>query len=509
MSNMCSVHGVSVWRPRGLLLCAGAAAALMFQGMEPAEAGRFQKPAWKMPSGLYATPRQRKVKRARRARRVTKRRVQPAAPPAEPLIGTNVDENEPLQIVVSLPAQQMTVYKGGIKIATTRISSGKAGYITPAGVFSILQKKRIHHSNLYDWAPMPYMQRLTWSGVALHAGRVPDYPASHGCIRLPHEFARQLFGVTDKGAHVLVTSADSMLDEIQHPKLFQPAVLATIFDPKHLAVADSDQDRPERLDKVDALPVFEGTQRRHVSTGHWHYAEPMNAAWALDDPHYPVFDTRQETLHLFEGREEGPIRILITRRTERERNIDIQAMLNQLGFDVGAPDGQVGRLTRAAIESFQSHNDLPATGVASDELFDQLAKASGGTKLTSGHLYVRRGRKDLFDAPVAIRDESRPLGTHVYTAMHFDTEATRTRWTVVTLKQGQEPDADDVTGDAEILDAVNAVSAEEALDRIDVPDHLRRRIEAILTPGSSLIVSDNGIDPGETNKGMGFIVRTR
>ena len=126
-----------------------------------------------------------------------------------------------------------------------------------------------------------------------------------------------------------------------------------------------------------------------------------------------------------------------------------------------------------------------------------------------GHLYVRQGYKDLFDAPVTINDPSSPLGTHVYTAMHFGADATRARWTAVTLKQSEPPQIRPTLASHDgALAAANAVSAAEALDRIEIPDHLRRRIEAILTPGSSLIVSDNGIDTRETNKGTDFIVRT-
>jgi lipoprotein-anchoring transpeptidase ErfK/SrfK len=99
-------------------------------------------------------------------------------------------------IVVSIPSQKMFVFKDGKSWDSSPVSTGKRGNDTPPGVFPILQKKVMHRSNLYDDAPMPFMQRLTWDGVALHAGRVPGYPASHGCVRLPREFARKLYGIT-------------------------------------------------------------------------------------------------------------------------------------------------------------------------------------------------------------------------------------------------------------------------------------------------------------------------
>ena len=110
-----------------------------------------------------------------------------------------------VEIVVSLPLQRAYVYRGGTLIGVSTVSTGQPGFETPVGRFNILQKRREHYSNLYNNAPMPFMQRLTWDGVALHAGEIPDRPASHGCIRLPAGFARNLFAVTELGAAVHVT----------------------------------------------------------------------------------------------------------------------------------------------------------------------------------------------------------------------------------------------------------------------------------------------------------------
>ena len=112
----------------------------------------------------------------------------------------------PVLLVVSLATQRAVVYRNGIPIGITTVSTGRPGYRTPTGVFTVLQKHVEHYSNLYNNAPMPYMQRLTWGGVALHGGNLPGYPASHGCIRLPHEFARLLYGVTRVGMTVIVTN---------------------------------------------------------------------------------------------------------------------------------------------------------------------------------------------------------------------------------------------------------------------------------------------------------------
>src|SRR5262245_1371806 len=102
----------------------------------------------------------------------------------------------PLAIIVSLTKQRVYVYRNGIKIGVSTCSTGKNDYDTPTGVFTILQKEEEHYSKTYDDAPMPMMQRLTWDGIALHAGKLPGYPASHGCVRLPKAFAEKLYEAT-------------------------------------------------------------------------------------------------------------------------------------------------------------------------------------------------------------------------------------------------------------------------------------------------------------------------
>jgi hypothetical protein len=110
----------------------------------------------------------------------------------------------PLMVLVSVPQQTMNVYRNGILIGRSSISTGSKGNATPGGVFSILEKKQEHYSKKYDNAPMPNMQRLTWTGIAMHSGNLPGYPASHGCIRMPYDFSQLLFSATSKGGTVVV-----------------------------------------------------------------------------------------------------------------------------------------------------------------------------------------------------------------------------------------------------------------------------------------------------------------
>lgn len=128
----------------------------------------------------------------------------------------------PMAVIVSLTEQRAYAYRNGILIGVSTVSTGKKGYETPTGVFTILQKDKDHHSKKYDNAPMPYQQRLTWDGVALHAGGLPGYPESHGCVHLPTEFARQLFDATNMGMTVVVAKEGTAPVTVVHPSAVIP-----------------------------------------------------------------------------------------------------------------------------------------------------------------------------------------------------------------------------------------------------------------------------------------------
>ncbi|KRG69070.1 L,D-transpeptidase [Pseudoxanthomonas dokdonensis] len=128
----------------------------------------------------------------------------------------------PMAVVVSLTEQRAYVYRNGILIAVSTVSTGKPGHETPTGVFTILQKDKDHHSSIYNSAPMPYQQRLTWGGVALHAGGLPGYPESHGCVHLPTAFAQHLFEASNMGMTVVVAEEGSAPVNVVHPGLVSP-----------------------------------------------------------------------------------------------------------------------------------------------------------------------------------------------------------------------------------------------------------------------------------------------
>lgn len=186
---------------------------------------------------------------------------QPALAPGEFRWSPGLAPAGPMLVVVSLSEQRAHVYRNGVRIGLSTISSGRPGYETPTGVFTILQKRREHYSNLYDDAPMPWMQRLTWDGIALHAGRVPGYPASHGCIRLPDAFAEVLFGATSHGMTVVITDATRDPPALASPGLFQP------WDPERRAPrraappAGEGRWMPERAPEGPMTLVLSGADR--------------------------------------------------------------------------------------------------------------------------------------------------------------------------------------------------------------------------------------------------------
>src|ERR1700736_3373068 len=159
---------------------------------------------------------------------------------------------EPIMAIVSLSNQRVTIYDAYGWILRAPVSSGQTGYETPAGVYSVIQKEEEHYSNLYDDASMPFMQRITWSGIALHAGPLPGYPASHGCVRMPYEFAQRLFDMTKIGMRVIVARNDVRPVEIDHPVLFKPKLVRADVALKALT-AHWDPAREDAQAAADAL----------------------------------------------------------------------------------------------------------------------------------------------------------------------------------------------------------------------------------------------------------------
>ena len=332
--------------------------------------------------------------------------------------GQSVVPTGPLHIIVSVDAQRASLYANGTFVASTKVSTGTKTHPTPMGVFSVIQKNRHHVSNLYG-APMPYMQRLTWSGTAMHTGPLPGYPASHGCIRLENDFAQLLWKATRIGARVIVTREDVKPVEFSHPQLIvpKPAQERTVETTGALvrtADATATMTMPDTARPAD---TFEPIARDVV------IPPPTSGPSIID-------------------RRISPVSIFISRKEAR--------------------------------------------------------------------LYVRQAMQPLFDLPLTLRDPHQPLGTHVFTAMDMKDGAMR--WTAVSMPSAF---ADEVrtaekagkNGRTKAA-SVAAPDPRAALDRIDMPQEVLDRLAGMVTPGSSLIVSDNPLS-SETGKYTDFIVLTR
>src|SRR5262245_7949682 len=240
------------------------------------------------------------------------------------------DNGEPLTLVVSLKDQKMDVYRGITLVTTTKVSTGTSGYPTQAGIFSILEKQRYHHSNMYSAAPMPWMQRLTRSGTALHGGVVPGYPASHGCIRLPFSFAPKLFEITTGGENVVVAHDPTRPRFVEHSALFQP--MSSSSDASSAAQNSSNETfEDRRIDPSNPAPPRGRTEIVNQSDGS--LVSVLNAGSS------------------------APLRILVTRETGRDRIIAVQYVLSSMGYLTRQNfSGRLGTETVAAIKAFQKAN---------------------------------------------------------------------------------------------------------------------------------------------------------
>jgi hypothetical protein len=181
-----------------------------------------------------------------------------ALKPGEYLWAPQIAPEGPVTVIISLKTQRAYAYRNGVPIGVSTVSTGKPGHDTPTGIFTILQKRIDHKSNLYSDAPMPFMQRLTWDGIALHGGNLPGYPASHGCVRLPLKFAKLLYGITQLGLTVVITD-DPLLPEIAP----SPSMLAPQAADGHRA-PQSYRWQPEKSPSGPVSIVVSGRDRRMV-----------------------------------------------------------------------------------------------------------------------------------------------------------------------------------------------------------------------------------------------------
>ncbi len=379
-----------------------------------------------------------------------------------------------LQIIVSKDTQQMTVYDGLDIVAQSKVSSGKAGHTTPSGIFSILEKRKYHRSNIYSNAPMPWMQRLTWSGIALHeSNHVPDYPASHGCVRLPGKFAKELFKLTERGAHVVIS------DEPVVPQLQTGAML------------------PKPQPSPSAVSLTDVPLRASIGA-----SDVESVEVAMNEPQPGVDDASKG------DEERPPVYMMITRTSTQHRIAEVQRRLNDLGFPSGAVDGILGKLTRRAINDFRTQYMLaPGEGLDADFL-TALAARDGKGDIANGRLMIRENWKEVYSTGITISEPQKALGTHFLEARDVSPAGGTATWYGMSLKNHLYEKEAEQLGVSEPADVDSYNAPAKALARVHMSNEAREKIATLLGEGSSITITDTGYQR-ETGLGTNFVTLTR
>jgi lipoprotein-anchoring transpeptidase ErfK/SrfK len=468
----------------------------------------------------------------------------------------------PLIIAISIEKQVLKIYDANGTFAETPISTGTRGHSTPMGVFSVIQKHKYHQSNIYSGAPMPYMQRITWSGVAMHAGVLPGYPASHGCIRMPMNFAVKMWGWTRMGARVVITPGELTPESFSHPLLATQKISPAAAAQTNIDVAVTAKSDKAAMAGPAVTPSFSEASLELKSTVGHDRARPTASGIA-------VSPTLREQTHTADASSalRSPATIIdapVASHRAAKSDGDIKAN------DTSAAEGDESAGTKSAAVEIQNpaqpadealKSELPAkaedikpeekvmpaadAGAVIPDLKKDQARPSDQEKAAAprpepavaaapkrsgqiavfvskkdGKLYVRQDFAPLFDVPVTIAPSDRPLGTHVFTAQTDKDDANLLHWSVVSMpvvvRNAARQDDDEralrrrkTTGAIEVKPAPLPDSAAEALDRLTIPADARARIAESLSTGSSIIVSDHGLNAGETGEGTDFIIPLR
>jgi hypothetical protein len=391
--------------------------------------------------------------------------------------------------IVSLRDQRITVYDKNGWILRAPVSSGQRGRETPAGVFSVIQKDAEHYSNLYDDAYMPHMQRLTWSGIALHGGPLPGRPASHGCVRMPFDFAEHLFSTTSLGMRVIVSPRDVAPVEVSYPALFPPKSGGDTVAAARAAEAD------EAASNADQARLAASTASREVGRA----MMPVRVAENLK--------LRAETQLVAAERAVASAGSIAAKEQAEETKAKAAARVAELEAQFAAAKAELQPKLDALAPARKAAVEAEAARVAAAEaarkVKHDLAPVSVFISRKNQRLYVRQAFQPILESPVTIQDADRPIGTYVFTAMER-TGSNDMRWSVVSLEGGHgEVGPRGLRGPDTELVSSDTGGAKAALDRITIPQEALNRIEA--SPGSSLIISDEALS-SETGKGTEFVV---
>jgi len=383
------------------------------------------------------------------------------------------DAGEPVMAIVSIKSQQVTIYDADGWILRAPVSTGTTGRETPAGIFSVLQKDKDHHSNLYDDAWMPNMLRITWSGIALHGGPLPGYPASHGCVRMPYDFADRLFDKVRMGMRVIIAPNDAEPVELSHPALFTPKSedIAAAPARAETLVRAADEAAKTALEAKsaaaaaarEAAPLAASLRKlKALKTG-------ADAAVAAAEKALAVAKTDQAKARAEELKQKA-----VGRAADLQMQLDTAQANAKSKLDAAAAAQDAAKAAEA--------KRVDAVKVAREAKL-ALEPVSVFISRATQRLYVRRGVEAILEVPVTIRDPNTPIGTHVFTASARAKGGLR--WTAVTIDSGD--------------------SAQAALDRISIPQDVLDRVVPTAFPRSSLIVSDEPLNR-ETSNRTEFVV---
>jgi L,D-transpeptidase catalytic domain len=383
------------------------------------------------------------------------------------------DGGEPLMAIVSIKSQHVTIYDADGWILRAPVSSGTTGRETPSGVFSVVQKDKDHHSNLYDDAWMPNMLRITWSGIALHGGPLPGYAASHGCVRMPYGFAEKLFDKVRIGMRVIIAPNDAEPVEFSHPALFVP-----------------------KSEAIAAVPARAETLARAADEAARTALEAKSAAAAAAREAAPLTASLRKLKGL-KTRADAAL-ALAEKALAAAKTDQAKARAEELKQKAAAGVAELQTQLDTAEANAKSKLDAAAAAQdaakAAEAKRADAAKAAREAKLalepvsvfisrTTQKLYVRRGFEATLEVLVTIRNPDRPIGTHVFTAVARSERGLR--WTAVTIDSGD--------------------NAQAALDRISIPQDVLASLAPTALPRSSLIISDEPLNR-ETNYRTEFVV---
>ncbi len=517
---------------------AGMAMVATFTSAPQAQAQFFFFDDYRKPKYRQVPPPQpRHVKRTKRIEAAPaqaaspKKSKKPEAPEAEVA-------DAPLYAVVSIDDQHVSIYGSNGLIERSDVSTGTADHPTPTGVFAIIQKERWHESNIYSGASMPFMQRITWSGVAMHTGQLPGYPASHGCIRLPNDFAERWFGRTKLGLRVVVSPTDIEPVLITHPNLPMPrywSMTGTVAQRKPVQSAALSN---------ETLAQFAAPTQVIANPIAYAIAEKAKAKADLKSSQQAE-SAAGDALELATRKAKESSATLKSAQSEFADAEDRMGWFGLIGNrPPPSPKAKFGNGIMKAITDFEAANTRLSEATRADALAkvelveakDALKRADDRTEalkaritemgrrqetvsifisLKDERLYVRQALRSVFDMPVTIADPSAPIGTHVFVAKPPAEGDKALRWSALTMPVEIPPPARVARGrrasmieTGSIGSAIPAESAAGALSRVQLTGEMLDQMSELVWAGASVIISDRGINH-ETGTGTDFIIETK